>query len=229
MLGYGKNIWDLNPEINERVQFLYDDAKVCLWTELNPSFIKSIPAHILISTKSKDRKDYVYHPGTGELLSSKDIEKLNEIRKSWNGKIPDIQLIISDGLNARAIMDEGHLFPYLNGLSNSLKENNYLISDKHFVVENGRVRTGYACGEILFGQKSSNTQKHCIINIIGERPGTEHHNFSVYLTVAKETTWAEKGKVDHNISRVVSGISDTSYHPIDAVLETVKIINEMFK
>lgn len=226
--GYGKNIWDLKPEINERVQFLYDDAKECLWTELKSSFVKTIPAYNLITTKSKDRKDYVYHPESGESLSSNAIKQIEDLKKSWNGKIPDIQILISDGLNARAIMDDGHLFPYLNELTSRLKAENYSICDNHLVIINGRVRTGYACGEILFGQKSSNSKSHCIINIIGERPGTEHRNFSAYLTVANATLWAAKGKVDHNISRVVSGISDTAYHPKDAVQETVKIIKELF-
>lgn len=226
--GYGKNIWDLNPAVNDKMQYLYEDAKVSLWTEMKPKFVESIPTPIFIKTQSKDRKDYVYHPVSGELLSSKAIDHILTIKKSWKGKIPDIQIIISDGLNARALMDEGHLFPFLNGLTSILKENNFSISHKNLVIKNGRVRAGYGCGEILFGQTQSNKKSHCIIHIIGERPGTGHHNFSAYLTVAKDKTWAEKGKVDHNISRVVSGISDTAYLPKDAVQETIKIIKEMF-
>ena len=226
--GFGDNYWDLNPVLDERVHNLYEDAKVSLWTELTSSFVQSIPASLAITTKSKDRKDYVYHPVSGEVLNSNTIEKIKSIKNSWNGSGPDIQIIISDGLNARALMDDGHLFPFLNGLSSKLKENNYSLSDKHIVIRNGRVRAGYACGEILFGQKSPSPKSHCIIHIIGERPGSGHHNFSAYLTVAGSTVWNSKGTVDHNISRVVSGISDTAYHPKEAIFETIKIINELF-
>ncbi|MDP3461935.1 MAG: ethanolamine ammonia-lyase subunit EutB [Bacteroidales bacterium] len=226
--GFGDNYWDLNPALDEKVHYLYEDAKVSLWTELNSSFVQSIPASIAISTNSKDRQNYVYQPVSGEVLNSSSIEIIKSIKNSWNGSGPDIQIIISDGLNARALMDDGHLFPFLDGLSSKLKENNYSLSDKHIVIKNGRVRAGYACGEILFGQKSSSPKSHCIIHIIGERPGSGHHNFSAYLTVARSSVWDSRGTVDHNISRVVSGISDTAYHPKEAIFETVKIIQELF-
>ncbi|MFT5056054.1 MAG: ethanolamine ammonia-lyase large subunit [Pseudoalteromonas distincta] len=226
--GFGDNYWDLKPALDKQVHYLYEDAKVSLWTELNFSFVQSIPASIAIATKSKDRKDYVYHPASGEVLSSNSIEKIKSIKNIWNGSTPDIQIIISDGLNAKALMDEGHLLPFLNGLLSQLKERNYSLSDKHLVLKNGRVRAGYACGEILFGQKSSTPKSHCIIHLIGERPGSGHHNFSAYLTVAQSSTWNSKGTVDHNISRVVSGISDTAYNPKEAIFETLKIINKLF-
>ena len=223
--GYGDNHWDLPKQLDEQVHYLYKDAKVSLWTEMNPSFFQSIPALISITTRSEDRKDYVYHPESGEVLSRNAIEKVKSIRNNWHTNTPDIQIIISDGLNVRALTDEGHLSPFLDGLINKLRKN-YTLSDQHIVVKNGRVRAGYACGEVLFGKSS--TTSHGIIHIIGERPGSGHHNFSAYLTVAQSSTWNSKGVVDHNISRVVSGISDTALKPETAVSDTVKIINELF-
>jgi ethanolamine ammonia-lyase large subunit len=227
--GYGNNYWDLNPTLDKQVHYLYEDAKVSLWTELKHSFVSSIPSAIAITTQSKDRKDYVYHPVSGEVLSSNSIEKIKSIKNSWKGSAPDIQIIISDGLNARALMDEGHLFPFLNGIFIELKANNYSLRDNNIVITNGRVRAGYACGEILFGQNPASKKCHGIIHIIGERPGSGHSNFSVYLTVAQASNWSMKGNVDHNISRVVSGISDTAYKPEEAIVETVKIMNELFQ
>ena len=226
--GFGDKYWQPEPSLDERVHHLYNDARVSLWTEFSSSFIETIPPNVLLATKSQDRKDYVYHPATGEVLSSKSIESINTIKNSWKGTVPDIQIVISDGLNPRALMDEGHLLPFLNGLIEKLQDQNYSLSSTHIVLKNGRVRAGYACGEILFGQKASASKGNGIIHLIGERPGSGHHNFSAYLTVAKPSLWKTKGTVDHNISRVVSGISDTAFNPKDAILETSKIINQLF-
>lgn len=223
--GYGRNHWDMNPELEKEVRVLYEDAKVSLWTEMPGSFVKSIPAAIPVLSKATDRKDHIYHPQAGEQLSADAIGKLNELNKSWKGEWPDIQIIISDGLNARAIMDEGHLHPFLSGIRHELTQKGYTICNKNIVITYGRVRTGYQCGEVLFGGAGG---KKGIIHIIGERPGSGHHNFSAYLTVAPASAWSLKGTVDHNISRVVSGISDTSLKPETAARETAAILDRMF-
>ncbi|WP_405605069.1 ethanolamine ammonia-lyase subunit EutB [Polaribacter sp. Asnod1-A03] len=225
--GYGDNYWDLKPELAKNVQYLYDDAKVSLWTEIDTTFIETIPSSISITTLSKDRKDYVYHPESGENLEEIAVNKIGHIKNNWKKRIPDIQIIISDGLNAKALMDQGHVLPFLDGLMDKLKEQNYTTSNQHIVIKNGRVRAGYECGEILFGQNTTSSN-HAIIHIIGERPGSGHHNFSAYLTVANSSTWSKKGNVDHDISRVVSGISDTSLNLKDAITDTSTILKELF-
>ena len=63
-----------------------------------------------------------------------------------------------------------------------------------------------------------------IIHLIGERPGSGHHTFSAYLTAPAISVWSQPGKVDHNITRVISGIADTAYDPRGAGIETVKIL-----
>ena len=224
--GYGENYWDLHPELEKRVQHLYEDAKVSLWTQLDDGFIKSIAAPVFITTQSEDRKDYVYHPSSGEALGTQAIRQVKGIRNLWNGSVPDIQIIISDGLNARALMDEGHVLPFLGALTDLLQDQNYKIHHQHIIIENGRVRAGYACGELLFGQSASSSA-HGIIHIIGERPGSGHHNFSAYLTAAPSSIWHVKGSVDHNISKVISGISDTALTPELAAVDTAKLMNDM--
>ena len=150
---------------------------------------------------------------------------LEKLRASWNGNNPDVQIVISDGLNAKALMDEGHLLPYLSTLTKDLKAAGLTVSEKNIVVTSGRVRAGYAIGNVLFA-KGDPAKAATLINIIGERPGSGHHNFSVYIATPKGKVWQEK-KVDHEIVRVISGISDTALSPEDAAAETMRLIQKM--
>ena len=230
--GYGENIWDLPEELEARVHRLYEDAKVSIWTEMSPAFVAAIPGKVAIKTSSKDRIDYVYHPESGEKLSPEAKAELEKLKRNWQRNEPDVQILISDGLNARALMDKGHLTPFLDQLEKSLAEKGFNISDKCIVITGGRVRAGYQCGEILFGSRERTAvpgQKKGIIHIIGERPGSGHRNFSAYLSAASVETWSKQGTVDHDISRVVSGISDTALDPTLAARQTVDIFTELFE
>ncbi|MFZ4465199.1 MAG: ethanolamine ammonia-lyase subunit EutB, partial [Bacteroidales bacterium] len=104
--GFGKNYWDLPSELDQEVHDLYEDAKISIWSQMSPAFVASIPAAIPIISRSKDRKDYVYHPETGEKLSMESVGLLEKISQQWQNEVPDVQIIISDGLNARSLMDE---------------------------------------------------------------------------------------------------------------------------
>jgi ethanolamine ammonia-lyase large subunit len=223
--GYGKNIWDLNPQVDAKVRGLYEDAKVSLWSEFSPEFIKSIPNAVPVATLSKSREDYIAHPPTGEKLSPQAIATLEKLRNSWGADIPKGQIVISDGLNAKAIMDENHLMPYLDEIRKLLTEANVPMSDKNIVVANGRVRAGYQVGELLFEKADPNSFRG-ILHIIGERPGTMHHSYSVYITVAKGSVWAGK-KIDHDITKLVCNIADTALDPREAARETITIIREI--
>jgi ethanolamine ammonia-lyase large subunit len=223
--GHGKDIWDLNPQLEAKVNSLYEDAKVSLWAELTPAFVKTIPNAVPVSTMSKDRNTYISNPGTGEKLSPKTIAAIEDLRDSWGATLPKGQIVISDGLNAKAIMDEGHLAPYLEELRKMLAEANVPMGDENIVVTSGRVRAGYRIGELLFGKADPHSFRG-ILHIIGERPGTMHHSYSVYITVAKGTTWAEK-RIDHDITKLVCNIADTALDPREAARETITIIREM--
>jgi ethanolamine ammonia-lyase large subunit len=227
--GFGENIWDLNPELDKKVRFLYEDAKISLWTEMPKSFVSAIPKAVAVGTLSSDKKDYVYHPERGEQLSNKTIRQLKSIVSGWKTDIPDVQIIISDGLNAKALMDEGHLFPFLESITIQLQEKGIVISPQNLVFTHGRVRAGYAAGEQLFGQLSSSEKKKGIIHIIGERPGSGHHNFSAYISAASIDKWKIKGSVDHDITKVVSGISDTALPPKQAAEEVAHVLEGLLK
>ncbi len=88
----------------------------------------------------------------------------------------------------------------------------------------GRVRAGYRVGESLFGGLDGS---FCVIHVIGERPGSGHHTFSAYLTAAQGTAWEAAGKIDHNITKVVSGIATTALLPRAAAHETAGLISRL--
>lgn len=224
-IGHGKSVADMNPALKKRLYGLYEDAKKCLWSEFTPDFIKTIPNPVQIATMSKDREDYVAHPPTGEKLNPQAVASLEKLRDSWGGKDPDVQIVVSDGLSGNAIMDPGHLAPYLKELKKELKDAGYTVDEKTVVVTNGRVRAGYEIGNVLFG-KSDPAKPKAVLNIIGERPGTEHHSFSVYIAAPKADVWAEK-KCDHDIVKVVCNIADTALKPELAAKETVRLLKGM--
>ncbi|RVG45378.1 ethanolamine ammonia-lyase subunit EutB [Sinorhizobium meliloti] len=223
--GHGPNLWDLNPTLAAKVKGLYDDAKQSLWAELTPEFISAIPDVVPVRTLSKDRNDYIAHPNTGEMLSPEGIREIERMRDSWGDDLPKGQVVISDGLNAKAIMDDGHLAPYLAEMRRLLAGAGVTVGDKNIMVTSGRVRAGYRIGEMLFENADPNSFRG-ILHVIGERPGTMHHAYSVYITVAKGKRWSEKG-IDHNNTKLVSNVADTALRPKEAARETLTIIREI--
>jgi ethanolamine ammonia-lyase large subunit len=210
--GYGTKPSELAPHIRAGIQTVYDDAKQCIWKEWNPEFLKRIPNTIPISTRSKDRTDYILHPSSGEQLSDESQRQLTQFREVSNGQW-DVVIVISEGLNALALMDEGNLLPLLDELRSLLKKSAMRSSPASLVVTSGRVRAGYRIGEAIFSGLSG---PRTIIHLIGERPGTGHHTLSAYLTTADGTAWSNANQVDHNITKVVSGIGVTALAPSKA-------------
>jgi ethanolamine ammonia-lyase large subunit len=224
--GHGPNPWDLNASLDREVRVLYEDAKASIFAELPASFAATVPQAVTASTQSKDRNDYILHPPTGELLSSESMDRVRALRDSHAGRY-DVQIVISDGLNAWALTDEGHLNPYLTKVRADLEAAGYKVAPDHIIVSAGRVRAGYRIGETLYGGLSDRSSRRAILHVIGERPGSGHHAYSVYITAPDVATWAQEGVVDHNITRVVSGIADTALLPTAAAAETVNILKQM--
>ena len=148
---------------------------------------------------------------------------MSELRRAHAGRY-DVQIVVSDGLNALSITDPGHLAPFLERLREELTRAGYRPAPEHFVVTSGRVRAGYRIGETLFGDLPG---CRAVLHVIGERPGSGHHTFSVYITAAAGTTWLEPNKVDHNITKVVSGIATTAILPLEAADETVRVLKTL--
>jgi len=222
--GHGAQPYQLETRLDQEIRELYADSKRCIWTALTAEFHGTIPASVPLRTQSRDRKDYVLHPASGEQLDEASLQTLEALRTQHAGRW-DVQIVISDGLNADAIMDEGHLAPYLTALRVAVTSGGYQPAPEHLVVTSGRVRAGYRIGELLFGGSQPADQPRAVVHVIGERPGSLHHTFSAYITAPAASVWAQAGKVDHNITKVVSGIADTALAPAAAAVETVRLLD----
>ena len=139
----------------------------------------------------------------------------------------NVQILVSDGLCSDALSDDGHFLPYLTLLRKELMLAGYRTAPEHLVLRQGRVRAGYQVGELLFAGLTDSTKPKALIHLIGERPGSGHHTFSAYITAPAVSVWSEPGKVDHNITKVVSGIPDTAYTPMLAAPETVRLLKQV--
>ncbi|MEQ8786139.1 MAG: ethanolamine ammonia-lyase subunit EutB [Pirellulaceae bacterium] len=221
--GHGEKPADLEPALERDIRRIYADAKRSIWTELAPAFIAEVPGVFPLSTRSEDRTDYILHPESGERLDAASIERLRKLRERHAGRY-DVQIVVSDGLNALAIMDRGHLAPYLKALREALSQGGLHPAPEHLVLTSGRVRAGYRIGETLFADLPDH---RALLHVIGERPGSGHHTFSVYITAPKGAVWGEPGKVDHNITKVVSGVAVTALSPPTAARETARILGAM--
>lgn len=223
--GHGEQIWDLKPELGDEIHRVYDDAKLSIWAELSSAFIETIPDSVPIATLSTDRMDYILHPTSGEQPSEVSTARLQQLRQRHAGQF-DVQIVISDGLNALAIMEDAHLTPFLQDVRRLLEAQGRAVSPQNLVVTSGRVRAGYRIGETLFGGFHG---PHTILHIIGERPGTGHRTFSAYITATTGQVWGDAGTVDHNITKVVSGIAVTALRPQLAAQEVARLLQTMLR
>jgi len=221
--GHGTLPFDLRPQLNSDINQIYNDAKESIWAELSDEFVDSVPNHVLAATQSKNRQNYILNPESGEQLSPQSSLEIERLRQQHDGSF-DVQIVISDGLNAYSIMDDGHLEPFLLQLRVSLKQAGMKVASENIVVTSGRVRAGYRIGESLFGGLAGS---HAILHVIGERPGTGHHTFSTYITAPQGNVWGKPDTVDHNITKVVSGIALTALKPDDGAKDVARILQSM--
>jgi ethanolamine ammonia-lyase large subunit len=220
--GFGQTPSTLKADLAEHIQHIYEDARISIWEELKEDFVSTIPDVMTLQSRSVDRTDYILHPVSGESLSDESRTQLDRLRDEsagWN-----TQIVISDGLNALAVMDGDQLLSLLRRLRGELAKAGFKVSPRHLVVQAGRVRAGYRIGEQLFGGRDGNFS---LLHVIGERPGSGHHTLSIYMTTADGQTWAVPDKVDHNITKVVSGIAATALLPDSGAIEAVAILKKM--
>lgn len=225
--GHGTNPWDLEPTLDKYIKELVEDGKQMIFKELPADYPTAIAPAVAIITNSKDRADYILHPPMGEEINASSLPALEKLRDAQKGQY-DVQIMISDGLNANAITDMNHVDAFLPLLRKKLTAANYKVAPETIVCTTGRVRAGYRAGEALFGKAADKAARKAMLHIIGERPGSEHHSFSVYLSAPTVDVWSQAGALDHNLSKVVANIADTALAPAIAADQTVTILQGMF-
>jgi len=221
--GHGDSVTDLPTETAANIESIYKDAKQSIWAELTPDFLAQVPSALPLETQSHDRNDYILHPASGETLSEESVLAVEQLRRVHAGQY-DVQVVVSDGLNALSIMEKNHLQPFLTELRKQLTLNGYHPAPENVLVRSGRVRAGYQIGEILYSQSM---RPRALLHVIGERPGTGHRTFSIYITAPEGEIWTSRGRVDHNITKVVSGVATTALAPQTAANETVRLLQSM--
>ncbi len=226
-LGYGHDgHFGMPPKIKDTLYKVYAAAKRSLYLDLTPDFMQAHSDAVVLETTAADRKDYVLHPPKGEVLSERSLVALREFRKDLEARkeVPDVQVVISDGLNAESIAGKDQLDPFLTELKSGMKAKG-LKSGRDIIVKNGRVRAGYQVGQELLGGDSPS--KAAIVHVIGERPGNGQNTYSVYVGGVPRLRW--KTGINHDVVRVVSGVSTSSTQPAKAAQQVLEILMEFLR
>ncbi|HET6346465.1 MAG TPA: ethanolamine ammonia-lyase subunit EutB, partial [Myxococcota bacterium] len=145
-IGHGATVADMAPALAAEVEALYADARTCLRADLTDGFLASLPATLVLDTQAPTREVYILRPPQGEALTEAAAQKLRALRDTRRQSPVDVQVLISDGLNAAAIMDTGHLAPLLMALPPLLAARGLRVAPELVVLRQGRVRAGYAAG-----------------------------------------------------------------------------------
>lgn len=211
---------DTDDAGDARVDAIYSHARLALYSTLNDGVIRqSAPRHLRVRTLAVDRDDYLAHPPRGERLHPADSGPVARLYSSR--RRPEVQIVISDGLNANAINEHlGVLVPELRQL---LGQVGVHVGEIDVVVENGRVRAGYHAGELI--------DPDAIVHVIGERPGTGLDTASAYLTYGRDAAGRSRWSpdLDHSCTTAVCGIHRRGKPPEVAVSEIARLVRLMLE
>jgi ethanolamine ammonia-lyase large subunit len=202
---------------DSRLDTIYSHARKALYAALDDHVIAdSAERPVHVRTTARDRDDYLARPGAGEQLAD---DSARSVRSMYQQGVPDIQIVISDGLNANAVNE--HLRAILPALRRLLTDAGHHVGESEVVVRNGRVRVGYEIGGLV--------DATIVIHLIGERPGTGMNTLSAYLTYGRDAAgrsrWSRS--LDHAATTAICGIHSRGKAPHAAVAETARVVGRM--
>lgn len=201
-------------EADARLERIYLHARRALYATLDPGVIRDACKHsVRVRTAAGNRDDYLAHPPLGEQLRAEDARSIGSM---YPGRKPQIQIVISDGLNADAINE--HLRSLLPMLRHLLTENACHVGAIDIVVQNGRVRVGYEIGGLVGAT--------AVLHLVGERPGTGLNTLSAYITYGRDETgaWRWSRALDHSATTAICGIHSKGKPPHIAAKEIARTV-----
>lgn len=205
-----------------RMDTIYAQARHALYAVLDANVVQAVsPHHIRVNTRSSDREDYLAHPRSGESIRDEDAERIVSIAASRGSRRPQLQIVISDGLNANALNE--NLRAVLPPLRRELAAAGLHTGEVDVVIQNGRVRAGYHVGAIV--------DADAVVHFIGERPGTGLDTLSAYLTYGRDPAGRSRWSpdLDHSATTAVCGIHREGKPPSEAVGEIARLLRRMIE
>jgi ethanolamine ammonia-lyase large subunit len=220
-LGYGHGPgFEAPAAVESRLDAIYRHARRALYSVLDEGVLREVSPHSLrVRTLAQDREQYLSDPSSGERVCDEDAARLKSL---YATRRPQVQLVLSDGLNADALNE--NLRALLPRLRRQVAEAGYHVGEVDVVVANGRVRAGYHVGALL--------DVDVIIHLVGERPGSGLNTLSAYLTYGRD---AAKGRsrwspdLDHSCTTAVCGIHPKGKRPEVAADEIAGCVGRMFE
>jgi ethanolamine ammonia-lyase large subunit len=205
-----------------RMETIYQQARRALYAVLDAHVVQMVsPHHVRARTLSRDRDDYLAHPRSGESIRDEDAARIVSIAASGGTRRPQLQIVISDGLNANALNE--NLGAVLPPLRRELGAAGLHAGAVDVVIQNGRVRAGYHAGAIV--------DADAVVHFIGERPGTGLDTLSAYLTYGRDSAGRSRWSpdLDHSATTAVCGIHREGKPPSAAVSEIARLLRRMIE
>jgi ethanolamine ammonia-lyase large subunit len=218
-LGYGHDEdFAAPPEVELRLEAIYRHARHALHASIDEAVLGDVsPRHIQVRTRAADREEYLSRAQTGELICDADAARLVNLYAS---RRPQVQIVISDGLNANAHNES--LRAVLPRLRREISSAGLHLGETDVVIRNGRVRAGYHVGALL--------DVKAIVHLIGERPGTGLNTLSAYLTYGRDAAgrslWSPA--LDHACTTAICGIHSRDSRCAAAADEIARCLGRMF-
>ncbi|MGH9145788.1 MAG: ethanolamine ammonia-lyase subunit EutB [Vicinamibacterales bacterium] len=201
-------------EADARLERIYRHARRALYAIVDDGMLRDVsPRSLHVRTMATSRDDYLAHPQAGEQLHGDDARVVATLSRA---PAPQVQLVVSDGLNADAINEQ--LRSLLPPLRRLLSDNGCRVAETDVIVQNGRVRAGYEIGGLV--------RTAVVVHVVGERPGTGLNTVSAYLTYGRDESgqprWSRE--LDHAATTAICGIHPNGKPPEVAAVEIARTV-----
>jgi ethanolamine ammonia-lyase large subunit len=197
-----------------RLDAIYAHARRALYATVHSDVVSDASPHnVRVRTRAASRDDYIAHPSVGERLRDEDARCVAALYRT---REPQVQIVVSDGLNADAINEQ--LRSLLPPLRRLLSDRGCHVGETDVVVENGRVRAGYEIGGLV--------RAAIVLHLIGERPGTGLNTVSAYLTYGRDESGSPRWSpgLDHSATTAICGIHRRGKPPETAAAEIAQTV-----